>query len=275
MPTILSLFQNTAVQFVLFFGAFILGGILLSFPSRWMNNVFHQFALPRAGLFVFGAIGIPVHELSHAFFCKLFGHEIKAIKLFDPRAKGGAHGSVTHHYDPWNPYHRVGHFFIGLGPAIFGPLLLSALLYLLVPNTRAAFAHLLSAPSTGLVSSLHLFSRAFAEAATWTSPGLYVFLYLAVSISSQIELSREDIKQSFEGVFPILLVLFGANVFAWSLDLAWPARAQMIGTRVFSLVACAFALAAILSITCLALVTLVMDLLNRLIGRAGVNPFRH
>ena len=139
MDALLLILKNTALQFGFLFGAGLIGGATLTLLSRLTNNVFRQFRWPQAGTYLFGWIGVPVHEFCHAFFCRVFLHEIKSIKWFDPSGKGGAQGSVTHTYSEWNPYQRIGHFFIGLGPVLLGPALIAATFLICVPSARGLY----------------------------------------------------------------------------------------------------------------------------------------
>ena len=88
---LLHVLSQSAFQFFSIFGLVILGGVALTFLSRLTNNTFRQFLFPNFGMYVFGWIGVPVHEFCHAFFCKLFLHDVKDVKWFDPEGKGGAH----------------------------------------------------------------------------------------------------------------------------------------------------------------------------------------
>lgn len=274
MEFFIVVFTNTAIEFAILFGVFVAGGCLLTWLARWTNNVFRQFIFPQFGMYLFGIVGIPVHEFSHALFCKLFMHEIKKVKWFDPKARHGAHGSVTHHYNPYNPYHRLGHFFIGLGPAILGPALLALLFRFLVPGARAVF----TISPTGVVTrdwveTTHAFFSALTTKTNFSSPGFYLFIYLAVSISSQIELSPEDLKQARIGVIPLVLILLFVNLVAVTFKSNWHGLALEMGFGVLSFWSCLFLFAALLSALNLACWTLIMGLANRLFGRSGVNPF--
>jgi len=274
MHTIWMIAQHAFVEFWALFGIFLAGGALLTYLARWTNNAFEQFVFPRLGFYLFGFIGVPVHELSHAFFAKIFFHEVSEVKWFDPKGKGGNHGSVTHHYNPWNLYHRVGHFFIGLGPTILGPAILAGAFYLLIPEGRFLFHA--PEPAFRIGPLIGELARVLSSRATLASPGFYVFGYLAVCISSQIELSPEDLKQVAIGVFPLLFALVLANILAWALGAAWHSHALAVGARLLGMMAGLFACAAFLSAVNLALFTGLLGLVHLLTGRPGINPFtRH
>ena len=242
--------KNTFIQFFLIFGVVGIAGFALTLLSRWTNNVFRQFAWPELGTYLFGWIGVPVHEFCHAFFCAVFLHRIQKVKWFDPKGKGGAQGSVTHSYHPWNLYHRVGHFFIGLGPIILAPLLLAAVAHFLVPATP------------------------YWSRANLSSPGFWVFVYLAMCVSSQIELSREDLNQAATGLLPVILVLFLGILTGWCFDFSGHAIVIGVAVTIVKSSSEIYTLAVGLSAVNLVACTLLLGLANRVTGREFVNPFR-
>ena len=63
------------------------------------------------------AIGTPIHELSHAAACLVFGHKINKIKLFTLN-RNSSLGYVSHSYNPRSIYHQIGGFFIAIAPFI-------------------------------------------------------------------------------------------------------------------------------------------------------------
>ncbi|MES2855823.1 MAG: hypothetical protein V4692_08165, partial [Bdellovibrionota bacterium] len=138
MSGLFTAITNSLLQFIFIFGCFLAGACVLTLLSRWTGNAIRQSRFPQSGTYIFGWIGVPVHELSHAVFCKIFFHKVTDVKWFDPKGKDGAQGSVTHTYHPWNLYHRVGHFFIGLGPALLCPVVLGLLYWALVPGSSEA-----------------------------------------------------------------------------------------------------------------------------------------
>ncbi len=268
-----SVLLNSAQQFCALFGVFVVAGLALTLLSRWTGNALRQFLWPELGTYVFGFIGVPWHEFCHAFFCKLFGHEIKKVKWFDAKAKGGAHGAVTHLYHPWNPYHRLGHFFIGLGPVLLSPIALAALLYILVPSARPLFHQ-----SIGSAQEIGGFLKAcwfhLSTRPVLTSPGFYAFLYLAVCVSSQVELSREDLIQAARGLIPVgaLLLLingaafaFGSSFHSWLMQAGWKIATLSGGVYLFAILLSGFNLF---------VWTLVLSFINRICGREAINPFR-
>ncbi|MFC1976856.1 hypothetical protein ACFLWS_01100 [Chloroflexota bacterium] len=167
-------------------------------------------------------IGTPIHEIGHAFFCVVFGHKITEIQLFHPDPVTGTLGFVNHRYNSNNMYHQMGNFFIGVGPIIFGTVVLILLSnWLLDINLiDTAGVKILSSDLgswlafTGLFGNLWDWSSSFFLAVfsennlrNWQ---LYVFLYLDFAIGSHISLSKADLGGVWYGLGVIIgtLLLF-------------------------------------------------------------------
>ena len=178
---------------------------------------------------LFGWLRTSVHELGHAFFCIVFGHKITDLSLFSPNTETGTLGYVKHSYNRENIYQLAGNFFIGIGPILLGTAIIVLLAYwLLGLNIFNLNSNLISASSQlnswdaigrlwhGLWSSFgHLLAGTFS----WASLSgwhLYLFIYLALAISSSITLSLPDIKAALSG-FGIIAVL----IFLLNLATAW------------------------------------------------------
>jgi hypothetical protein len=269
VDALLTILKNTALQFAVLFGAGLMSGVALTVLSRLTNNVFRQFRWPQAGVYLFGWIGVPVHEFCHAFFCRVFFHEIKSIKWFDPKGAGGAQGSVTHSYSQWNIYQRVGHFFIGLGPVLLGPAFIAAAFLICVPSARSLYPAL----TEGGVRGALAFAKAQMGLATLKSIGFWIFVYIGFSIASQIELSKEDLKQAAVGVVPVTLVLLFFNFGAWALDLRWHHKVVHAGHAVTAAVSGVYAFGALVALGAFVSVALIFGLINAVLGRGFINPF--
>ncbi len=258
MDVIINAFLHTFQQFLSLFGLLLVGGLTLTLISKWTSETFRSFVYPKFGLYAFGWIGVPFHEFSHAFFCKLFGHNIENVKWFDPSGKGGALGAVTHSYNSQNLYHRVGHFFIGLGPTLLAPVALALLFCWLVPGARSfePFAAL------SLKNEILSFSNALFRKVNFFSLGFYCFLYLAICISSQVELSKEDLNQVKVGVLPILLILFAVNLVAEAFRWNWHIHIVNWGSKMMILSGCLFGLAVAIALVNLAVCSIVFNVLN-------------
>ncbi|MBE6684197.1 MAG: hypothetical protein E7592_00925 [Ruminococcaceae bacterium] len=169
-------------------------------------------------LVITGAVGTPIHELSHALMCLVFGHRVDEIKLYRPAANDGNLGYVKHSYNKKNIYHQIGNFFIGIAPIICGSGVLLLLMRLTVPTVFDEFTS-----NIGLIAEFSYSDIAFAE--IWEiftiliraflavfdfsnadNVWWWVFLALALMISSHMELSGADIKGGVKGI----LILMGA-----------------------------------------------------------------
>lgn len=269
LQSTLLILKNSTFQFFYFFGTLFIGGIVLTWISRWTQNVFQQFKFPNFGLYVFGVIGVPVHELCHAIFAKVFFHDVKKIKWFDPKGKGNSYGSVTHYYNDKNFYHRLGLFFIGMGPVLLSPLFLYAIYHFLVPGA-GHFDFSVASPT----KSLQVFGASLVHVKNWTSIGFYAFLYVAVCITSQMELSPEDFKIARGGIFPFFALFLVVNSVAAALSINMHGRFQMFIDTTFiawiGFIALAIVLATLNLVLCLSL----MSLFNKLSGATLINPFR-
>lgn len=141
------------------------------------------------------APGVMIHEIGHAVFCLIFRHKIVEMKLFSPE-EDGTLGYVNHSYNPNSFYQRIGNFFIGTGPIWFGVAVLSLISWLLLPNEM----------QISNFFSLNFWGR-------WQS---YIWLYLALTISSHITLSPPDLAGSVDGGIAMMATaLLGFLLLGW------------------------------------------------------------
>ncbi len=213
----MEILTNLFYQLVFTVGLIALFGMLISL----LRKIFIGFSgsVGYYILLILGIVGTPVHELSHALMCLLFGHKVKEIKLFRPGASDGTLGYVNHTYNPRNIYHQIGNFFIGTAPIILGSALILGLMYFMIPEAFATVTTELtgigSLPTNFLSPETYtayfsLFSSVFTAIFNpehfekWT---FWLFLLLAVMISSHMELSFADIKGGAKGFFFIALIL--------------------------------------------------------------------
>jgi hypothetical protein len=170
-----------------------------------------------------GWLGASVHELSHAALCPLFGHRIDELALFKPDKKSGRLGYVKHSYNPRNPWHVVGNFFIGVAPLLGGALVLYGLLWLFFPE---AARHTASADGLGVsLASGHLGEAANAVLSlardviahlfmqdNLLSWRLWLFLYLALCVGSHLAPSRSDYDGAKWGALLLVGLLWAFNL---------------------------------------------------------------
>lgn len=171
-----------------------------------------------------GIIGTPIHELSHALMCVLFGHRIDEIKLFRPNADDGTLGYVSHSYNKKNIYHQIGNFFIGVAPVVIGGGAILLLLLLLLPDSFDTVmlemsymqgANLTELPIGEFFSFLWVSVCAIFAPENFESWHGWVFIVLALMIASHTEMSSSDIKSGAKGFLfiAILLLLVDAMLY--------------------------------------------------------------
>ncbi|KNZ40409.1 hypothetical protein [Acetobacterium bakii] len=206
-------------------GAIILVGLLLGLLQNNATRNFQR-SFGRNALMVTGFIGTPIHELSHAGIALLFGHKINDIKLFQRPDENGVMGYVNHSYNKNSLYQQIGNFFIGVAPIFGGIVAMIILMRLVIPEAFEAFI-------TILVESVNFetFSMVTIQGIAAAYLGLlkiifswsnfqnlyfYLFLFIAICISSHMSLSLADIKGAFRGLLIIFLLVLIFNVLGLS-----------------------------------------------------------
>ncbi len=271
------LFFLGAVWYTL--GAVVICGLCVSFLKR----LFVRFLGGGAGhAVVMGTsiLGTPIHELSHALMCLLFGHKITEISLWQPASRDGTLGYVTHSYNPKNPYHIIGNLFIGIGPVLGGMGVLTLILALCFPTAldtyMTAARDAIEGGEGGFLQGfvlffegLRLFPDMVQEAMTDSDVSVWarvVGVICLISVSLHIELSTADIKGALRS-----LPLYGGIILLLTVICA------IIGESAMSAALSALALFSaylsslfvIVLVVALALVVLALPvyIVRRLVGR--------
>jgi hypothetical protein len=206
-------------QLLLFFGPVLTFTLLMTLLSQAIEKTAVNLLGLKGYLYIFAWLGTAFHELSHALFALLFGHQIVEIKLFKPDKETGSLGYVNHRYNPRNWYHQLGNFFIGIGPVIVGTAVLFLLFYLLFDigfidlpkfqldsNTLQTSEGLKAQFQLAIQSLLFLFTEVFRgpQSSWWR---IALLLYGLLAIGSSITLSGSDVKTAFIGFLMIVVLL--------------------------------------------------------------------
>ncbi len=213
MVSILKLFLS---QMIFTVGIIVLFGWLISLCRGLFSRLLGDRA--RVFMLVSGVVGTPIHELSHALMCIIFGHRITDISLYQLADDEGTLGYVRHSYNPRNIYHQIGNFFIGVAPIIGGSAVLLLLMKYLVPGIYGEARLELEAISSlsgfdiGRIAELllnimkEIFNFSYISDYKW-----WIFIILALMISCHMELSGADIKGSVLGFVYIAVIALAAD----------------------------------------------------------------
>ncbi len=228
-----SVLLSTANQIFLIFGLLFLFGLFLYLFSRFTRITYSKSVGSRVDVIFTGWIGTPVHELGHALFCLIFRHKIMDIKLYTPNSTDGTLGYVSHRYNKNSIFQRIGNFFIGVGPIIFGSLVLYLVFYFLVPNKQDIF--LVINKNNQVLADIKGYEYAEIIKTLWNTITLtvlqlfssenlsdyrfWIFLYLAICISSHIELSPSDIKGAATGFVSLIILILIINIIVTGMEM--------------------------------------------------------
>ncbi|MDP4160202.1 MAG: hypothetical protein Q8911_10650 [Bacillota bacterium] len=198
-------------------GPLLVIGLILGIMERRANGYFYA-AFGYKGILATAWLGTPIHELGHALMCLVFGHKITDIKLLMINRTDGALGYVSHSYNRRSIYQTVGNFFIGIAPIISGIGVLFLCLHFLLPNSFNVFEIYLQ---TSLMSNPYklTFIKGFGDTSfvliqslftlrNLLNPNFWIFLLIAICISSHMALSWADIKGAAHGLVTLYLVIF-------------------------------------------------------------------
>ncbi|BAU29795.1 hypothetical protein DFP93_106175 [Aneurinibacillus soli] len=211
------------VEMLYLVGVFIIIGFLLGYLEKYSNTYLVR-ALGRKGVILTAWIGTPIHEIGHLIQCILWGHKVTKVKLLQLNSPDGVLGYVEHQYNPASVYQQVGNFFIGLGPIFSGIASLIVGMYLLVPQSYATFkAQIHQHISVETVDinvlkmigeAVMMISKSIFTLHNLVTPSFWLFIVLAISISSHVALSKADIQNSARGLVMIFALLVVFNIVA-------------------------------------------------------------
>ena len=213
----LQMIQQYALQLAVTVGLIVLIGAVISVSKRLFLKCCKGGAY-RVEL-VTGLVGTPIHELSHAFFCLVFGHKITRICLWTPTPQNGNIGYVTHSYKKRNLWHQIGNFFIGVAPIIGGSAVLYLLLWLLLPETAEALLggaitlpqDLREIPKGFFDTARSVILRLFAPA-NFLRFHWYLYFFFALPIVLHMEISRSDLRSGLWGFSFLALLCFFSDL---------------------------------------------------------------
>lgn len=221
---------NTLILFFLIIGFLIIQGLIIGYLEKLsMKNIYSS--IGYIGILITG-LGVCLHETSHLLMAKLFGFKIKDVKFFRPvqGAKDGVLGYVNYSYNPKNILHKIGLFFVGFAPILGGILGLVLCIIIFLPNTFNNVQTQLNV----ILSYDNIFSLRFFQNQLFLSFSLFkslftlqnfknitfwIFLLLAISISSHTALSIADLKSSVKGIKTIFICLFLLNIVFYILNI--------------------------------------------------------
>ncbi|WP_435790805.1 hypothetical protein [Clostridium sp.] len=206
-------------------GMIILVGYILGFlRDRSIANFQKSFGWKAVA--ITAIIGVPIHEISHALFCFMFGHKIIKVVLIQKRDENGVLGYVNHSYNPNSIYQQIGNFFIGIAPILGGIASIIALMRIIIPRAYNEFitismnnldiSKLDGASINGIFNSYIKLITTIFSINNFESPYFIVFLILAICISSHISLSSSDIKGAGKGLLIIFIAVVVINVLGLS-----------------------------------------------------------
>lgn len=199
----------------------LLPALLMQWASRTLEREAVRTLGARAYLLLFGWLGTATHELGHALFHVLFGHRITRMKLFSLDPQSESLGYVRFEFNPGRLWHRLGLFFAGIGPILFGSACILMAARVLLPGGQlypGPAPHEVLNELGGIPAWLQTLPSATWELATrllhgigsgtWRAP---LFLWLAFSVGSSITLSTADLRLAARGACSLGILLLALH----------------------------------------------------------------
>lgn len=209
---ILDILLGFLLQILFTIGLIVLVGFLIALCNKKFYS--NLGGLGMTACYVTGCIGTPIHELSHALFCLIFGHKITEIKLFQINSDDGTLGYVKHSYNSKNIYQRIGNFFIGVAPILVISALLYLIAWLLMPKFVVELSILSASVNYADFGDVFgyvwaIIQTFFAGIITWQ---WWVFVVIGIFHALHMTLSGADIKGALSGLVFLLIALLVVDV---------------------------------------------------------------
>lgn len=160
-------------------------------------------------------IGVTIHELSHYIMCKIFGHKVIDMKILNFDGTNNL-GYVRHTYNKKSVRQRIGTYFIPQGPLIIGGLIIALIIYLLIPelleNHNRVFSVIFKNTGYNYIKRIVLIVtsnlKIIFNIENLKKFKFYLFLLLAVTISTHSDMSKEDVKNCIKGTPYMIIFIF-------------------------------------------------------------------
>ncbi|MEA4965974.1 MAG: hypothetical protein VB055_09160 [Oscillospiraceae bacterium] len=220
MKTIFRFLGRTATAFLATVGVLAAFGLLIGLMEQRTQRLLLS-AFGWMGVVVTGLVGTPVHELGHYLGCRIFGLRVTEMALFRPVAGriDGVLGYVGFTYDTGSVWQRLGCFFAGVAPLLFGTAVILLLVWLLTPEVYRSASGAVSTALRKTRNPLRVaaaaaggYLRGFGSLRGFGVVRGMLSLYLICSVSMHMSLSMADLQGASAGVLLILLAcgLFSA-----------------------------------------------------------------
>ena len=194
------------IIFLPFFGILLIItiGLVLNFSSKY---ILKKIKLSTWSLYLLLFCGIVLHEISHFILAILFRHKIVSVNLMSFN-QNEIYGFVKTSYNQKNIYQRFGVFFIAVAPVILG-LIFSLLLFtiLTLANNQLQWVSISS-----LLSNLSLVELRNMLLYFLSDLRSILLIYLLLSISFTLSMSREDTRNMLNSFFISVIILLLLNV---------------------------------------------------------------
>ena len=270
MAAVLAALVSTAREALIVFGPLAVAVALLHALERLLAERL-QSRFGWRGVLVTGWLGVPVHELSHAAACLLFGHRVEKLTLFAPDPRTGRLGAVQHAWDRRSFYQQTGRFFIGIAPVLGGALLLLLLTRWLGPTVAATPA---SASGSALLDALRggaaragALLAALGGADALSAGRTWLYLDLCLCIGAHMAPSTTDLRGCWPGLLLLLGLLLAVNVVVAAVG-GSPSAGEALAARIIAPLLGPLIVAFALGLLGLVLVHVATALLPRRAGAA-------
>ena len=212
----------TARQLFAVLGVGMIFGFLIHHISRAIQRYASDIFSKCVYAYLFMIPGVVSHELSHWVVAVLSLFKIGKVVLF--QCKPGEPYGYVEHSQPSNPFQEIGEFFVGVAPIVLGALAIYGFSLLLVgpsvfagasftvemadsPNLLVVLGQVIESV---VVTTLRVFVNLVSLRGVpgW---GVWLFLYLAYSLSNAMNLSDLDWAHAVRGFIYLFVLLFIVN----------------------------------------------------------------
>ncbi|MCR3761638.1 hypothetical protein [Clostridium felsineum] len=188
--------------------SFVMGGFRSIIVSNLKNSIGSK------AVMIMGAVGSTFHQLMHVFMAVVYAHNIEDVKLIKEPDKNNTLGYVKCFKKNENFYQRLGDFFIGLTPFLFGIIVTFIVMKISIPNVFNDFCVVVSKNANSLTldfDTLNGIKNADEELlkvffSVTNAYNIHFFAFLA--LAAYIVLSMSPDKGDIRGVLRGFCVIF-------------------------------------------------------------------